>query len=107
VFLTIACRLWRSVFAKSQPKSVESRLSSELVRLSKLFESAVNGHRETSLYHTELAQFNGTTPSTVSRLLCRWQALEIVNIGRESGGGPRLHGTCTLNEGEMATRVNS
>jgi CRP-like cAMP-binding protein len=70
-------------FRQVSTENVGSRLSSELIRLSKHFECAVNGHREICLSRKELAQLTGTTPSTVSRLLCRWQALGIVSIGRE------------------------
>lgn len=65
-------------------ENVSSRLSNELVRLSNRFGYAVNGYREINLSHLELAQLTGTTISTVSRLLCRWQRLGIVNILREA-----------------------
>ena len=70
-------------FRELSTENVESRLSSELIRLSKHFGCAICGHREICLSRRELAQLTGATPSTVSRLLCRWQALGIVSIGRE------------------------
>lgn len=70
-------------FRELSTENVESRLSSELIRLSKHFGCAVCGHREICLSRRELAQLTGTTLYTVSRLLCRWQALGIVSIGRE------------------------
>lgn len=70
-------------FREVSTENVGSRLSSELIRLSKQFGCNVSGHREICLSRTELAQLTGMTPSTVSRLLCRWEALGIVSIGRE------------------------
>lgn len=70
-------------FREVSTESVGSRLSSELIRLSKRFECDVNGHQEICLSRQELAQLTGTTLATVSRHLCRWQALGIVSIGRE------------------------
>jgi CRP-like cAMP-binding protein len=71
-------------FREISTESVGSRLSSELIRLSKHLGCDANGHREICLSRTELAQLTGTTLSTVSRLLCRWQELGIVSIGREA-----------------------
>jgi CRP/FNR family transcriptional regulator, nitrogen oxide reductase regulator len=70
-------------FREVSTESVGSRLSSELIRLSKRFGSAVDERREIRLSRQELAQLTGTTLATVSRHLCRWQALGIVSIGRE------------------------
>jgi CRP/FNR family transcriptional regulator, nitrogen oxide reductase regulator len=70
-------------FREVSTESVGSRLSSELIRLSKRFGSAVDERREICLSRQELAQLTGTTLATVSRHLCRWQALGIVSIGRE------------------------
>ena len=73
-------------FREVSTEKVGSRLSSELIRLSKRLGRAVNGngHREISLSRAELAQLTGTTLFTVSRLLCRWQSLGIVSIRREA-----------------------
>jgi len=70
-------------FREVSTESVGSRLSSELIRLSKRFGGSVNGHQEICLSRQELAQLTGTTLATVSRHLCRWQALGIISIGRE------------------------
>jgi CRP-like cAMP-binding protein len=70
-------------FREVSTESVGSRLSSELIRLSKRFGCAVDGHQGICLSRQELAQLTGTTLATVSRHLCRWKALGIVSIGRE------------------------
>jgi CRP-like cAMP-binding protein len=70
-------------FREISTEDVGSRLSSELIRLSKRFGSAMNGQQEIRLSRQELAQLTGTTLATVSRHLCRWQSLGIVSIGRE------------------------
>ena len=70
-------------FREVSTEDVGSRLSSELIRLSKRFGCAMNGHQEICLSRQELAQLTGTTLSTVSRYLCHWQSLGIVSIGRE------------------------
>jgi CRP-like cAMP-binding protein len=70
-------------FREVSTESVGSRLSSELIRLSKRFGDSVNGHQEICLSRQELAQLTGTTLATVSRHLCRWQALGMISIGRE------------------------
>lgn len=62
-------------------EDVSSRLSSELIRLSSRFGYGMNGNGELRLSHTDLAQLTGTTLSTVSRLLSRWQKLGIISIG--------------------------
>jgi CRP-like cAMP-binding protein len=64
--------------------SVSSRLSSELIRLSACFGDGVNGNGEICLTQTDLAQLTGTTLSTVSRVLTRWQKLGIVTTRREA-----------------------
>ena len=69
-------------FRELSTEDVGSRLSSELIRLSNRFGCGANGHGEIHLARGELAQLTGTTLSTVSRLLCRWQRLGIVNLGR-------------------------
>ena len=73
-------------FREVSTEKVGSRLSSELIRLSKRLGRVVNGNggREISLSRAELAQLTGTTLFTVSRLLCRWQTLGIVSIRREA-----------------------
>jgi CRP-like cAMP-binding protein len=72
-------------FREVSTEKVVSRLSSELLRLSSRLGRAVNGgHLEIGLSRAELAQMTGTTLFTVSRLLCRWQKLGIVSIGREA-----------------------
>jgi CRP-like cAMP-binding protein len=70
-------------FREVSTESVGSRLSSELIRLSKRFGCAINERPEICLSRQELAQLTATTLATVSRHLCRWQALGIVSIGRE------------------------
>ena len=70
-------------FREVSTENVGSRLSSELIRLSKRFACAMNGHQEICLSRKELAQLTGTTVATVSRQLCRWQSLGIVSIGRQ------------------------
>jgi len=70
-------------FREVSTLNVGPRLSSELIRLSNRFGCGDNGHGEIHLSRAELAELTGTTLSTVSRLLCRWQKLGIVNIRRE------------------------
>lgn len=70
-------------FREVSTENVGSRLSSELIRLSKRFGCAMDGHQEICLSRKELAQLTGTTVATVSRHLCRWQSLGIVSIGRQ------------------------
>jgi CRP-like cAMP-binding protein len=72
-------------FREVSTEKVGSRLSSELLRLSnRLGRTANGGCLEISLSRSELAQLTGTTLFTVSRLLCQWQKLGIVSIGREA-----------------------
>ena len=63
-------------------EDVASRLSSELIRLSTRLGHAGNENQKVRLSHTDLAQLTGTTLSTVSRLLSRWQKLGIISVGR-------------------------
>jgi CRP/FNR family transcriptional regulator, nitrogen oxide reductase regulator len=70
-------------FRDVSTENVGPRVSSELIRLSNRFGCGVNGHKEIHLSRGELAQLTGTTLSTVSRLLCRWQRLGIVSMRRE------------------------
>ena len=72
-------------FREVSTEKVGSRLSSELLRLSNRLGRTLNGGcLEISLSRSELAQLTGTTLFTVSRLLCQWQKLGIVSIGREA-----------------------
>jgi CRP-like cAMP-binding protein len=71
-------------FREISTEDVRSRLSSELIRLSSRFGHGVDGDGEIRLFHTDLAQLTGTTLSTVSRLLSRWQKLGIVSVRREA-----------------------
>lgn len=75
-------------------EDVPSRLSSELIRLSRRFGDGVNG-TGIRLTHTDLAQLAGTTLPTVSRLLGRWQKLGIISIGHD---GVRIHDFAALEE---------
>jgi CRP-like cAMP-binding protein len=70
-------------FREVSTEKVGCRLSSELVRLSKKVGRNNGGHVEISLSRAELAQMVGTTLFTVSRLLCQWKSLGIVNLRRE------------------------
>lgn len=70
-------------FREISTEEVSLRLSSELIRLTNRLGVDVKGSREITLSRLELAQLTGTTLSTVSRLLCHWQKLGIVSIGRE------------------------
>jgi CRP-like cAMP-binding protein len=63
-------------------EDVASRLSSELIRLSARLGHCSNENEKLRLSHTDLAQLTGTTLSTVSRLLSRWQNLGIITVGR-------------------------
>lgn len=69
-------------FREVSTLNVGSRLGSELMRLLNRFGHEINGNREIHISQTDLAQLTGTTLSTVSRLLNRWQKLGIVSIGR-------------------------
>ena len=80
-------------FREISTEDVPSRLSSELIRLSSRFGYGSDGNGEIRLSHTDLAQLTGTTLSTVSRLLSRWQKLGIVSVGRE---GIQVHNLTAL-----------
>jgi CRP/FNR family transcriptional regulator, nitrogen oxide reductase regulator len=70
-------------FREVSTEKVGSRLSSELIRLSKHVGRSINGAVEISLSRSDLAQMTGTTLFTVSRLLCQWKSLGIVSVRRE------------------------
>ena len=71
-------------FSEASTEKVHSRLSGELLRLCKRLGRDGERLMEITLSRTELAQLTGTTLFTVSRLLCQWQSLGIVKIGREA-----------------------
>jgi CRP-like cAMP-binding protein len=71
-------------FREVSTEKVGSRLSSELIRLSKHVGRNIDGDMEISLSRAELAQMTGTTLFTVSRLICQWQSLGIVGARREA-----------------------
>ena len=71
-------------FRELSTDDVPSRLSSELIRLSKHFRSGVNENGEIHLSQTDLAQLTGTTVPTVSRLLGRWERQGILSVRREA-----------------------
>ena len=60
-------------FRELSTEVVPSRLSSELVRLSRRFGSGTDENRAIHLSQTDLAQLTDTTVPTVSRLLGRWE----------------------------------
>ncbi len=70
-------------FREVSTEKVAPRLSSQLVRLFTQVGKRTNGSVEISLSREELAQLIGTTLFTVSRLLCQWESLGIVNARRE------------------------
>jgi hypothetical protein len=79
-------------FRELSTDDVPSGLSRELIRLSKRSGPGVeNG--EIHLSQTYLAQLTGTTVSTVSRLLSRWEKLGIVSVRREA---VQVHDLATL-----------
>lgn len=80
-------------FCEISAESVASRVSSELIRLTKHLTCDANGHLEICLSRMEPAQLTGTTLSTVSRLLCRWQASGIVRLRR---GAVEVHDFAAL-----------
>ena len=71
-------------FREVSTENVELRVSSELIRLSNRFGCSENGHEEIHLTRGEMAQLTGTTQSTISRVLSRWQRLGIVSIHRDA-----------------------
>ena len=86
-------------FRELSTDNVPSRLSSELIRLSKRLGSGAE-NREIHLSQTDLAQLTGTTVSTVSRLLSRWEKLGIVSVRREAVQVHDLGMLAQLSEGE-------
>ena len=71
-------------FCEVSAEKVALRLSSELVRLLAQVGKESGGHVEISLSRKDLAQLIGTTPFTVSRLLCQWELQGIVKPRREA-----------------------
>ena len=67
-------------------EKVATRLSHELLRLSKQLGRRVNGNdtRKIKLSREELAQLSGTTLFTVSRLLSDWKERGLLTAGREN-----------------------
>jgi CRP-like cAMP-binding protein len=64
---------------------VEPRIARALLRLARADGWGPGGQRRLVLAfsHQDLAEFVGTTPYTVSRVLSRWEDLSIVGVGRE------------------------
>ncbi len=87
-------------FREVSTEKVAPRLSSQLVRLFAQVGKRTNGHVEISLSREELAQLIGTTLFTVSRLLCQWESLGIVNARRESVMVLDLAALSRLSEGD-------
>jgi len=71
-------------FRELSTDDVSTRLSSELLRLSKRFGCGAEENGEIHLSQADLAQLTGTTVPTVSRLLGRWEKLGIVSVRREA-----------------------
>ena len=71
-------------FRELSTDHVPSRLSSELLRLSKRVADNTHNNGEIHLSQTDLAQLTGTTATTVSRVLGRWEKLGIVSVHREA-----------------------
>ena len=71
-------------FREISTEKVASRLSSLLIRLVRQVGRSAEGAMEISLSRQELAQLTGTTLFTVSRLLCRWEELEVLSARREA-----------------------
>lgn len=71
-------------FRELSTDDVPTRLSSELIRLSKRFRCGLTENGEIHLSQADLAQLTGTTVPTVNRLLGRWQRLGIVSVRREA-----------------------
>ena len=71
-------------FRELSTDDVPTRLSSELIRLSKRFGCGGTENGEIHLSQTDLAQLTCTTVSTVSRVLGRWEKLGMVSVGREA-----------------------
>jgi CRP-like cAMP-binding protein len=71
-------------FREISTEKVASRLCSLLVRLAKQVGTRTDAHTHIYLSRQELAQLTGTTLFTVSRLLCKWETLGIINAPREA-----------------------
>ena len=71
-------------FRELSTDDVPTRLSSELIRLSRRFGRDVKENGAIHLSQADLAQLTGTTVPTVSRLLGRWEKLGIVSVRREA-----------------------
>jgi CRP-like cAMP-binding protein len=71
-------------FREVSTEKVSSRLSSELIRLSKKVGRDMEGNVELCLSREQLAKMTGTTLFSVSRLLCQWESQGIVNLRREA-----------------------
>ncbi len=69
-------------FWGASTQSIESRLSSELLRLATRLERRNGKAQRIVLSHAELAQLAGTTASTVTRLLREWQSQGVLAIQR-------------------------
>jgi CRP/FNR family transcriptional regulator, nitrogen oxide reductase regulator len=87
-------------FRELSTDDVPSRLSSELIRLSKRFGTGVKENGEIRLSQADLAQLTGTTVPTVSRLLGRWEKLGIVSVRREAVQVHDLAALAQFSEGE-------
>jgi CRP/FNR family transcriptional regulator, nitrogen oxide reductase regulator len=71
-------------FWEASTQTTESRLSSELLRLTSRLERSDTKQHKIVLSHAELAQLTGTGESTVSRLLRLWEARGIVAVQRRA-----------------------
>jgi CRP/FNR family transcriptional regulator, nitrogen oxide reductase regulator len=65
-------------------RKVAPRLGTELLRLLPQVGKPSDGHVEIALSRRELAQLTGTNLYTVSRLLCQWELLGIVEPRRQA-----------------------
>ena len=91
-------------FRELSTDDVPTRLSGELIRLSKRFGSGENG--EIHLSQTDLAQLTGTTVPTVSRLLGRWEKLGIVSVRRQAVQVHDCAALARLSDGESQTTLS-
>src|SRR5262249_28048921 len=85
-------------FREISTDDVPTRLSGELIRLSKRFGCGEDG--EIHLSQTDLAQLTGTTVPTVNRLLGRWEKLGIVSVRREAVQVHDFAALARLSDGE-------
>lgn len=69
-------------FWSASTQKIDSRLSSELLRLTNRWEGQSDSQRNIVLSHAELGQLTGMALSTISRLLRQWQTQGIVAIHR-------------------------